>query len=119
MNRLLTWPKEEPTPTFSPTFVHPGTTELMAPPRSLVWDSVLLPAISRAWRLANPSRPPFSASGPSPAPPRSELITEIEAVAGAGQSRQADTVPAINAATRRRVDLGRCAGVGRVLVVGG
>ena len=45
MNRLLTWPKEEPTPTFSPTFVHPGTTEPMAAPRSLVWDSVLLPAI--------------------------------------------------------------------------
>src|SRR5216683_6001082 len=82
MKAVFTALSEGPTPTFSATAVHPGTTEPMAAPRLGVWNRELALAMATAWDAASASRPLLSASGASPLPARSALMIEIDALAG-------------------------------------
>ena len=89
-----TWATEGPSPMFSPTEVHPGTTGSTSAARSGVWNSVFAAAMAAECRRATADSPPLTLRDE----PRVALMA-LTTVASAEERAAAGRAPAKMART--------------------
>jgi hypothetical protein len=101
MNFALTSATESPTPTFSATACHAGSTSLTAARRLLEWLRTLRAAIAREWARATEASAPLEPTGARPAPLRRPLMNETSPDAGAATTTTVNSTVATKAQVRR------------------